>query len=71
MPVGLYVVPSAQSLLSLDSHLQRTELSMTEASIDTGEGAPRFELESLSGRTYTERDLLGQPTHLLLLRHLG
>ncbi|MDX1600300.1 MAG: hypothetical protein R3191_02165 [Anaerolineales bacterium] len=44
---------------------------MTEASIDTGEGAPRFELESLSGRTYTERDLLGQPTHLLLLRHLG
>lgn len=44
---------------------------MTPAEIELGQRAPAFELRSLSGRRYSRDDMLGNPTHLLLLRHLG
>lgn len=44
---------------------------MTPSIVAQGERAPAFNLHSLGGRTYTERDLIGRPTYMLLLRHLG
>lgn len=44
---------------------------MQAVGLEPGDPAPEFRIQSLSGQVLTRQDLLGQPTHLLILRHLG